>query len=88
MNNRYTFATGGPVNPFDNSRGSVGSGKASIGDDPLFRLEAKFETYAKAAAAQAEETSKRIDRITVTNNLQDTEKGLKTLNKLRHEADV
>lgn len=82
------FATGGPVNPFENTRGTSSGEKASRGDDPLSRLEQKFEMYARAAAAQAEETSKRIDRIRVTNNLQDTEKGLKTLNRLREEADV
>lgn len=78
-----SFATGGPTNPFDRSREPVRSPAASTGAtaDPFARLEAAIMAHVKS-------TEQRIDRIQVTNNLQDTQRGLKTLNTLRAEADL
>lgn len=78
-----SFATGGlPSNPFDSSRGPISSGRAGgSAIDPIADLK-------NAIVAQTEAINRRIDRIKVVNNLQDTESGLKTLNTLRSEADV
>lgn len=78
-----SFESGGPTNPFDMSRGPVSSGRASAGSsfDPIADLK-------NAILSQTDAINRRIDRIQVVNNLQDTEKGLKTLNMLRDEADV
>lgn len=78
-----SFATGGPTNPFDASRGPVKSTgvPGTSAPDPFARLEA-------AILGQTAAINQRIDRIQVVNNLQDTEKGLKTLNTLRYEADL
>lgn len=82
MNNRYTFETGGPVDPFDKSRMPVSSGNA--GSDPfsaITDLKNAFLSYAEA-------TDKRFDRIKVTNNLSEARDGLRTLNTLEDEANV
>lgn len=74
------FAAGGPANPFDASRGPVSrAGVPSI--DPI-------QSLRDAILAQTEAINARIDRIQVVNNLQDTDKGLRTLNTLREEADL
>lgn len=74
------FAAGGPANPFDASRGPVSrAGVPTV--DPIQGLR-------DAIMAQTEAINARIDRIQVVNNLQDTEKGLRTLNTLREEADL
>lgn len=74
------FAAGGPANPFDASRGPVSrAGVPSI--DPI-------QSLRDAILAQTEAINARIDRIQVVNNLQDTDKGLRTLNTLRDEADL
>lgn len=76
-----------PTNPFDRSRASITSGNAptasSISGDPIGidRLEARLVELTMAM-------ERRIDRIQVNNNLQDTQKGLQTLQKLREEADL
>lgn len=77
------FAAGGPTNPFDQSRGPVTRAGTPAGSsvDPISELKA-------AILAQTEAINRRFDRIQVVNNLQDTEKGLKTLNTLRDEADL
>jgi hypothetical protein len=79
-----SFASGGPTNPFDQGGSASSSSSAAastIGFDPISQLR-------EAILAQTEAINARIDRIQVVNNLQDTEKGLRTLNTLRDEADV
>lgn len=87
INNYYTFANGGsvpmPASPYADrapvSRGSTPAGGGSFGD--MDDLKNTFIAYAEAM-------DKRIDRIQVSNNLQDTDKGLKVLQQLKAEADV
>lgn len=84
MNNYFTYQNGGPVNPFDRSRGPISSGKAAPGGDPftaLARLEQKFEVY-------ADKVDHWATSLQVNNNVQDTEGKMNVLNKLRNEADV
>lgn len=77
-----SFAAGGPVNPFD-SRGPL-SGNV----DPFTQLRNDLRSYLESNEKRSEETSKRIDRIQVNNNLQETNKGLRVLDQLKSEADV
>lgn len=84
LNNRYTFATGGPVMPEVMMSGASGGSAAARGGDPfaaMERLEKTFMMYAE-----------RVDSwqktLTVNNNLQDTKKGLETLNTLQNEWNV
>jgi hypothetical protein len=76
-----SFAAGGPVNPFDASRGPVASGRAGSGDSQLIDYKMMREIFREA-------TREEIYKIQVTNNLQDTNKGLSVLNQLKSEADV
>lgn len=89
MNNHYTkFANGGsvpmPSSPY-RDRAPVASGRAgsSAGGDGLGINELRSDLRAYTSAI-----NDRIDRIQVVNNLQDTQKGLTTLNQLKNEADV
>ncbi len=75
------FQAGGPVNPFDNSRGPVSSGNAATSASTLI-------DYNMLGKVIANEMKDSIARIQVENNVQDTEGKLKVLNKLRNEADV
>lgn len=79
------YVTGGPVSPFENrSRPALSRSSAAAQADPfaaISDLKNTFITYANAM-------DKRMDRIQVNNNVQDTEKGIKVLNRLRNEADV
>lgn len=88
INRRLTFADGGavPSNPFasSGSAASPAAGGGSAGADPFAALGRLENTIVELTAAM----DRRFDRIQVTNNLQETEKGLATLNQLRNEADV
>lgn len=83
-----SFASGGvpmPSSPYKD-RAPVPSGRAGApGGDPftagINRLIERMDEYQEA-------TDRRIDRIKVTNNLQDTQKGLQLLQQLKDEADV
>ena len=77
------FAAGGPTNPFDNSRGPVSSGNA--GSAAAANSLVDYDMIGKVIADQMKDA---IMRIQVTNNLQETKKGIATLNKLQSEADV
>lgn len=75
-----SFALGGPpINPFTTpTRPGASSEIPNIDNTPVIqRLDKLIEAM-----------DSRIDRIQVVNNLQDTEKGLRTLNTLREEADL
>lgn len=75
-----SFAAGGPVNPFDSSRGPVGRGGSSSSNG-LIDYKMMREIFREA-------TRDEIYKIQVQNNLQDTNKGLSVLNQLKSEADV
>lgn len=79
-----SFAAGGPTNPLDRSRGPI-SGSDSFG---INKLEESFLKYADAANKRAESIDQRIDRIKVENVATETENVLKTINKIKNEADV
>jgi hypothetical protein len=84
LNNAYTFANGGPVNPYSNSGMGSSSPGRTPGSDPLGMvgdLKNAFMSY-------AEEVRTWQRNLQVTNNLQDTSKGLSVLNQLKSEADV
>lgn len=83
MNNRYTFENGGPINPFDSSRGPVSSGNAG-GAAPAASL-VDYDLIGKVIADQMKNA---IMTIQVTNNLQETQKGISILNKLSDDANV
>lgn len=85
LNNAYTFSNGGPVNPYSN-RAPMSRGRAdsiSKGDPfaAVDRLEKSFSEY----AAKVDDWQRNIQ---VSNNLQETNKGLNVLNKLKRDADV
>jgi hypothetical protein len=84
LNSAYTFANGGPVSPYGNTGGSSAPrAGGSPSGDPLGTGDLK-----KAIMELAMAMDSRIDRIQVTNNLQDTNKGLAVLNELKSKADV
>jgi hypothetical protein len=86
VNNHYTrkFSSGGPVSPFAD-RGPIRSSAASSAtlatDDRMSRLETAFNNYAS-----------KVDRwastIKVQNVVTETESALKTVNRIREDADI
>lgn len=72
------FALGGPVSPYSEGRNSAPQQVSLPGFDDLKRM---LQGYAEAM-------DRRIDRIQVTNNLQDTQRGITVLNQLKADADV
>jgi len=85
LNNRYTYATGGPVSPFtDQSRGPVSRSGASSADQSgemngqiLDRLEAIH-----GAVVAWPQT------LRVVNMVRDTKEGIETLNMIENDSDV
>lgn len=82
-----SFASGGPTSPFD-SRGPIQSGALQGSGSSIDELATAVLKMAQEARIANEETSKRIDRIQVHNNVQDTAKGISVVNKLKAEVDV
>jgi hypothetical protein len=87
------FEAGGPVSPWrDQSRGSMASPMPSAmngnTDDLLRELIQETRSTREDLAGYKRSNDTRIDRIKVSNNLQDTQKGLDTLNRIQSEADV
>lgn len=80
---RGSYAVGGPVNPFDNSRGPIASGASSSPGSS-----SNFNDLKNTFVAYAEAMDKRIDRIQVNNNVQDTQDQINLVNGIRDEADV
>lgn len=87
VNNFYTrkFAAGGPVDPFTDTRTPGTSVGPAFGDVDISGLiAAQDRRMAELIAAQ----DRRIDRLKVINVLTETESGIKTLNRIRYDADV
>jgi hypothetical protein len=86
LNNRYTFANGGsvpmPSSPYSSPTFSKTNEKSGgILHSNLYPRVDKLEEFAYDISDWAK-------NLKVTNNLQDTNKGLNVLNKLKEEADV
>lgn len=79
MNNRYTFANGGPVSPYRD--------RAPVSSGPSMSLPGMDDLKISIMGA-IDAINRRIDRIQVVNNVADTEKGIKVLNQVKSEADV
>lgn len=78
------FKVGGPVNPFDNSRGPVSSGNAA---SPGSSSSALID-YNLLGKVIANEMKNSISTIQVQNNLSDVRNGLNTLQKLSADANI
>jgi hypothetical protein len=89
INRRLTFATGGmvPKNPFEVARGSVVANPVGGSSESRNLLDA-FNQMKTSFDFLAADISSWPKILKVHNNLQETEKGLATLNKLREEWDV
>lgn len=87
INNRYTrkLEAGGPINPFtDASRGPIARSASAQSVDSLSGMNDLNNNFLLFAG----EVRDWQRNLKVVNNLQDTEKGLTTLNQLRDEANV
>lgn len=80
-----SFAAGGPANPFDQSRGPIQSNSAAdlsgTNSQEIADLKMAFQIYAA-------KVDKWATSLQVQNNLQETAKGLTTLNQLQSESNV
>lgn len=83
------FASGGPINPLPSSS-SYGSSQADTlnASGEISSLKSSIEFFGERMMQYAESNDRRIDRIQVHNNLQDTRNGIQTLNDLKAEADL
>lgn len=75
------FESGGPVNPLG---GSASGGSSAAGGNSIVDL----SPFVAEIREMKKSIDARIDRIQVSNNLQDTRAGLGVLNSLQEDADV